>query len=94
MLTPHLDYAYTAKQFFDAANSVEVAQQRDVGVANASLSFGDQGQVWLVKANVVNLNDKSYPVAGNSSFSTSAGYAEIIYSRPRTYSVSVTYNFK
>jgi len=42
---------------------------------------------------VNNLTDKTYPIAGNSSLSSSAGYAEIVYSRPRNYFLSGAYNF-
>jgi len=34
-----------------------------------------------------------YPVAGTSSLTTASGYAEIIYARPRTFSVSATWSF-
>ena len=40
-----------------------------------------------------NLTDESYPVAGTSSLSTASGYAEIIYARPPTVSLSATRNF-
>jgi len=49
--------------------------------------------VWRLMFGVNNLTDKLYPVAGNSSLSTSSGYAEIIYARPRNYFLSGTYNF-
>jgi iron complex outermembrane receptor protein len=44
-------------------------------------------------AGVNNLTDELYPVAGNSSLTTASGYAEIIYSRPRTYFLSASYDF-
>ena len=94
-LTPRVDATYTAKYFFDAANSVEVAQLNDVTVLTASLSLGNavaHGK-WRVTAAVDNLTDKLYRVAGNSSFATAAGYSEVVYARPRNYTLRATYDF-
>ncbi len=92
-LTPRLDVSYTDEQFFDAANSVEVAQNNAETVVNFSLKFGDAGDLWNVVAGIDNVRDETYAVAGNSSLGTSSGYAEVIYSRPRTAYVSATVNF-
>jgi hypothetical protein len=32
-------------------------------------------------------------VAGTSSLGTSSGYAEVVYARPRTFSLTATYGF-
>jgi iron complex outermembrane receptor protein len=90
-LTPRVDVSYTADQFFDAGNSVEIAQTDDITLVNASLSFGDDR--WLIVLSGVNLTDELYPVAGTSSLTTASGYSEIIYARPRSYALSVTRNF-
>src|SRR5690606_179580 len=90
-LTPRINLSYTSEQFFDAANSVEVAQLKDVTLVNASLTL-DLG-AWRFRAGVNNATDEQYRVAGNSSFSTSAGYAEAIYSRPRNYFLSASVDF-
>jgi len=92
-LTPRLDLSYTDKQFFDAANSVEVAQNDAVTIANLSVKLAGQSEIWDVTFGVRNLTDEAYPVAGNSSIGTSSGYAEIIYSRPRNYFLSLNYKF-
>jgi len=92
-LTPRFDISYTDEQFFDAANSVEVAQSSAETVMNFSLKFGDAGDYWNVVTGIDNLTDETYVVAGNSSLSTGSGYAEVIYSRPRTAYVSATINF-
>jgi iron complex outermembrane receptor protein len=92
-LTPRLDLSYTDSQFFDAANSVEIAQNDAVTLLGASVSLGSEDGKWRVKAGVNNLTDELYPVAGNSSMTTSAGYAEIIYARPRNYYLTGTLNF-
>jgi iron complex outermembrane receptor protein len=41
----------------------------------------------------VNLTDELYPVAGTSSLTTASGYSEIIYARPRSWSLSGTWSF-
>ncbi len=90
-LTPRINVSYTAEQYFDAANSVEVAQLDSVTVVNASVTWAMNA--WKLRAGVNNATDEEYRVAGNSSFSTSAGYAEAIYSRPRNWFVSAEYEF-
>jgi iron complex outermembrane receptor protein len=40
-----------------------------------------------------NLTDELYPVAGTSSLTTASGYAEIIYARPRNFTLSATWSF-
>lgn len=93
LLTPRLDISYTDEQYFDAANSDLVAQTESVIVANASLKLSDQADIWSVVIGIENLTDETYPVAGNSSFGTGSGYAEVIYSRPRSVYLSGSYNF-
>ena len=91
--TPRADVSYTASQFFDAGNSVEIAQNDDVTLVNASLTLASGDDKWRIMLSGVNLTDELYPVAGTSSLTTASGYAEIIYARPRTYSVSATWSF-
>lgn len=90
-LTPRVNVSYTDEQFFDAANSVEVAQLESVTLLNASLTWSTDR--WKVRAGLNNATDEDYLVAGNSSFSTSAGYAEAIYARPRNWFMSAQYTF-
>lgn len=90
-LTPRLNVSYTDEQFFDAANSVEVAQLESVTLLNASLTWSTDH--WKIRGGLNNATDEDYLVAGNSSFSTSAGYAEAIYARPRNWFVSAQYTF-
>jgi iron complex outermembrane receptor protein len=92
-LTPRVDASYTDSQFFDAANSVEVAQNNSVTVIGLSLSLGEADGKWRVKAGANNLTDELYPVAGNSSFGTSAGYAEVIYARGANYYLTASFDF-
>ena len=81
------------RTIFDTGNIVEVAQTDDVTVMNLSFRFEDDADRWNVVAGIENLTDELYPVAGNSSLTTSAGYAEVIYNRPRTWYLNGTYNF-
>jgi len=90
-LTPRVNVSYTDKQFFDAANSVEVAQLESVTVVNASLTWAFDN--WKIRGGLNNATDEDYIVAGNSSYSTSAGYAEAIYARPRNWFLSAQYSF-
>jgi len=92
-LTPRADVSYTAEQFFDAGNSVEIAQTEDVTLVNASVSLSSGDDKWRFMLSGANLTDEQYPVAGTSSLTTASGYAEIIYARPRTYSLSATWSF-
>ena len=92
-LTPRADVSYTAEQFFDAGNSVEIAQTDDVTLVGASFTLASGDDKWRFMLSGVNLTDELYPVAGTSSLTTASGYAEIIYARPRSFSVSATWSF-
>ncbi|HEX5049929.1 MAG TPA: TonB-dependent receptor [Gammaproteobacteria bacterium] len=92
-LTPRADVSYTASQFFDAGNSVEVAQTEDVTLVNASLTLASSDDKWRFMLSGVNLSDEQYPIAGTSSLTTASGYAEIIYARPRSFSLNATRSF-
>jgi iron complex outermembrane recepter protein len=92
-LTPRADVSYTASQFFDAGNSVEIAQNDAVTLLNASVTLASGDDKWLFMLSGVNLTDELYPVAGTSSVTTASGYAESIYSRPRSWSLSATWSF-
>ncbi len=92
-LTPRVDVSYTDEQFFDAGNSVEIAQDEAVTLLNASLALETEDAKWRFVLSGNNLTDELYPVAGTSSLTTASGYAEIIYARPRNLAFSVTRNF-
>jgi iron complex outermembrane recepter protein len=92
-LTPRLDTSYTGAQFFDASNSVEISQTGGVTLYSGSVTAKSPDSKWRIALNAQNLGDKLYPVAGTSSLGTSSGYAEIIYARPRTFSLTATYGF-
>ena len=93
MIQPRVDASYQDTTFFDATNTVEIAQLDDVTTVNASLKFGKDGGPWNVTLGVNNATDELYPVAGNSSLTTGSGYAEIAYARPREYFAQFQYDF-
>jgi len=92
-LTPRVDTSYIGAQFFDAGNSVEISQMGGVTIWGASVAMESPDSKWRFALNAQNLGDKLYPVAGTSSLSTSSGYAEIVYARPRSLSLTASYNF-
>lgn len=93
VITPRVDLSYTDSQFFDAANSPEIAQTDSVSVINASVAWDNPDRNWRVTLGVNNATDELYRVAGTSSLTTAAGYAEIINARPRNWFLSVSADF-
>ena len=93
-MTPRVDASYTGAQFFDAGNSVEISQMGGVTLWNGSVALESPDTNLRIALNAQNLGDKLYPLAGTSSLSTSSGYAEILYARPRTLSLSASYRFR
>jgi iron complex outermembrane receptor protein len=92
-ITPRVDVSYTDTQFFDATNTREIAQLDSVTVVNASVALAPSAGNWRLTIGVNNATDETYPVAGNSSLTTGAGYAEIAYARPREYFASINFDF-
>ena len=75
-------------------NSAGISQMGGVTLWSGSVALESPASRWRVALNAQNLGDKLYPVAGTSSLSTSSGYAEIIYARPRMLSLGATYRFR
>jgi iron complex outermembrane receptor protein len=88
-----VDVSYQDTTYFDAVNTVEIAQLDSVTRVNATVVVAPSAGSWKVVAGVNNATDEEYPIAGNSSLSTGSGYAEIAYARPREYYVSLSYDF-
>jgi iron complex outermembrane receptor protein len=93
VLTPRIDVSYTGEMFFDAINTPEIAQLESVTVVNASLALAPSAGNWRFILGVNNATDELYPVGGNSSLTSGAGYAEIAYARPREYYATFSYDF-
>ena len=91
-LTPRVDWSYRSKVYFNAENTEEIAQG-SYSVVNAALTWYSADEAWQVIAAVNNLTDETYRVAGNSSLTASAAYAESTYAREREYSLSVKFNY-
>ncbi|MBL8551893.1 MAG: TonB-dependent receptor [Hyphomonadaceae bacterium] len=90
-ITPRINVSYSDAQFFDAGNSVNIAQNDAVTLVNGAIAFA--GERFRIIVSGENLTDEFYPVAGTSSTTTSSGYAEIIYARPRNYWVTFAADF-
>jgi len=88
-LQPRVDAIYKGETFFDANNSVEIAQTESVTLWNVSLAVTSPDDAWNFVAGVNNATDEVYPIAGNSSLGTSSGYAEIAYNRGRQWFISL-----
>jgi iron complex outermembrane receptor protein len=93
LLTPRADLAFQTETFFDANNTLEIAQLEDATVLNLSVALNPPDEKWRLIFGVNNANDELYAIGGNSSLTTSAGYAEIGYARPREWYLTFEYNF-
>jgi iron complex outermembrane receptor protein len=92
-LTPRVDVSYTDRQYFDAGNSPEIAQDDAITLVGASMTLASDDDKWRIVLGGNNLTDETYPVAGTSSLTTASGYSEVIYSRPTSVTLSVTRDF-
>jgi iron complex outermembrane receptor protein len=81
--TPRLDASYRATQYYDAVNSYNL-KQPGYGLANASLTVSPEDQNPEVFFRVENMFNQVYLTSGDSDLAT-AGLAEGIYGRPRTF---------
>jgi iron complex outermembrane receptor protein len=93
VLTPRLDVSFTDRMFFDATNTPEIAQLESVTVVNVSLALAPSAGNWRFILGVNNATDELYPIGGNSSLTSGAGYAEYAYARPREYFATFSYDF-
>jgi iron complex outermembrane receptor protein len=91
--TPRFDLSYTASQFFDSGNTVEIAQNDSVTLLNLGLTIENETEGWRLALGVNNATNEIYPIAGNSSLTTSSGYAEIAYNRGREAFLNITKRF-
>ncbi len=91
-LTPRVDWSYRSKMYFNADNT-EAISQNGYSIWNAALTWESPDENWQVIGAVSNLDDEIYRVAGNSSLTASASYAESTYAREREYSLTVRYSY-
>jgi iron complex outermembrane recepter protein len=92
-IVPRVDASYQSETFFDATDTVEIAQLDDVTTVNLQVQLRGADSKWRVTAGMNNATDELYPVAGNSSLTTGSGYAEIAYARPRQWFATFEYEF-
>ena len=93
LLIPRVDYSYNGKTFFDANNTPQIAQLDGASVVNLSAALEPANGKWRLTGGINNATDELYATGGNSSLTTSSGYAEIAYARPREFFVRFSYNF-
>jgi iron complex outermembrane receptor protein len=87
------EVVYTGAQFFDTGNTVDIAQMDDITTYNLSFVLESDSQPWQVRLGFKNITDEVYPIAGNSSLTTGAGYAEIAYNRGSEVTLSLSTEF-
>ncbi|MDX9875251.1 MAG: TonB-dependent receptor [Spongiibacteraceae bacterium] len=92
-LDPRVDLSYQTKTYFDANNTEEIAQDDSVTVVNVSVTLQPASEAWRLTAGLNNATNEEYAVGGNSSLTTSSGYAEIGYARPREWFLTLNYDY-
>lgn len=90
---PRIEAIYTGKQYFDAGNTAEISQMDGTTLLNAGVTFEGIRGGWKLALGMNNLGDKIFPIAGNSSLTSSSGYAEIAYNRGREAFATFTKEF-
>lgn len=90
-IVPRVDVSYQDETFFDATDTVEIAQVDPVTTVNVQVQL--RSEKWRFIAGLNNATDELYPIAGNSSLTTGSGYAEIAYARPQEWFLTVEYDF-
>ena len=81
------DWSYRSKVYNDAANSEFIAQD-GLHLFNAGAIFNTEDEKWKLSLQVRNITNQTYVVTGNDEFN-GFGYTEVIYARPREWSLSV-----
>ena len=91
-LTPRADWSFHDSQYNDAINDPHLYQD-DYTLLNAAITLLTNDGRWEGILAFRNITDETYLITGNSSFGTSASYADNLYGRPAEWSLSVQYNF-
>ncbi len=87
----HVDWATKSDIQHDILSSPLLLQEA-YSIMNARLTFQSADEKWAVSVFGTNITDTKYIVAG-SVFTTSLGFAEVIWARPREWGISFKYNF-
>lgn len=93
LVSPRVDISYSDEVFFDASNTVQIAQLDDYTIVDVSVALQPLDSGWKFVVGVNNANDEIYRVSGNSSLGSGSGYAETAYARPRVAFANFTYEF-
>jgi iron complex outermembrane receptor protein len=89
---PRVDASYRSLTFFDAPNTPQISQPA-YEVYNASVRWSDNSARYSLAGGVNNFTDKAYRVSGNSSLTSSSGYAEVTYAPPRQWFIEGSASF-
>lgn len=90
-LIAHVDYAYRTTTQHDLANNPLLAQD-PYGLLNARLTYENTAGGWSVSLFGTNLTDERY-FLGGIDFSSSLGWADVQYARPREWGATFSYSF-
>lgn len=93
VIRPRIDFIHRDTTYFDANNTVEIAQLGSAQIVNMRVAIEPGGSDWSLTLGVNNATDELYATGGNSSLTTGSGYAEIAYARPREYYLSFGLDF-
>ncbi len=91
-LVPRVDWSFHDSQYNDAINTPQLFQG-DYTLLNAAITLQTNDGRWEGILAFRNITDQTYLITGNSSYGTSASYADNLYGRPAEWSLSVQYNF-
>ena len=91
IVSPRVDWSYRSKRYFNAINTEELAQS-GFGLLNLGVSV-DYLESWNVTFAVKNVTDKTYRIAGFSTFGASSGYEEAAFSRGREWGLTLKHEF-
>jgi iron complex outermembrane receptor protein len=93
VVSPRIDISYSDEVFFDAANTVQIAQTDDYTVLDVSVAIENTASDWRFIFGLNNATDEEYRVSGNSSLGSGSGYAEVAYARPRMWFANFVKDF-
>ncbi|MDB5582293.1 MAG: TonB-dependent receptor [Bradyrhizobium sp.] len=90
-LRTSIDYAYRSRTYHDIANTPSVTQA-PYGLVNARIAYENRVGNWSLALFGTNLTDKHY-IIGGIDFTSSLGWADVQYARPREWGVEFRKSF-